>query len=198
MFMQISIMNFKGGEGKSSIALNLSYTYDYGIVVNETYSVLKKHLDEDHLLIVPGDIPKNLDDVIYDFGGGITKYMQPVLERSDIIIIPFVVELLDMEVTLECIHSILSLKLGDKVVLVPNLISVEDKSYPILLETLKEYEFDHLPLCPIRKSAAVKNIFVEHRTVAAMQAEGGLNGFNYRKVNKDFNNLINLINTKKG
>lgn len=196
--MQISIMNFKGGEGKSSIALNLSYTYDYGIVVNETYSVLKKHLDEDHLLIVPGDIPKNLDDVIYDFGGGITKYMQPVLERSDIIIIPFVVELLDMEVTLECIHSILSLKLGDKVVLVPNLISVEDKSYPILLETLKEYEFDHLPLCPIRKSAAVKNIFIEHRTVAEMQAEGGLNGFNYRRVNKDFNNLINLINTKKG
>lgn len=196
--MQISIMNFKGGQGKSSIALNLGYTYDYGIVANETYTVLKKHLDEDHLLIVPGEIPKNLDDVIYDFGGGITKYMQPVLERSDIIIIPFIVELLDMEVTLETIHSVLSLKLGNKVVLVPNLISVDDKSYPILLETLKEYEFDHLPLYPIRKSAAVKNIFVEHRTVAAMQAEGGLNGFNYRKVNKDFNNLINLINTKKG
>ena len=40
-------MNFKGGQGKTSIALNLAFTFDYGIVANETYTVLKNYLDTD-------------------------------------------------------------------------------------------------------------------------------------------------------
>ncbi len=44
-------MNFKGGQGKTSIALNLAFTFDYGIVANETYTVLTNYLDEAHLLI---------------------------------------------------------------------------------------------------------------------------------------------------
>jgi hypothetical protein len=55
-----------------------------------------------------------------------------------------------------------------------------------------------LPICPIRSSTALQNIFSEHKTIGQMQKEGGLNSFNFRKINDDFNKLINLINTYKG
>jgi cellulose biosynthesis protein BcsQ len=194
--MQISIMNFKGGQGKTSIALNLAWELDFGIVANETYTVLKNHLDDEHLLIVTDVIPNELDDVIYDFGGGITKHMSSVLKRSDVVIIPFIAEQANVEVTLEAIKSVK--ELNQNIILVPNKIKEDDKTYNIVLETLKEFGFDSLPIVPIRASTALQNIFNEHKTISKMQKEGGLNSFNFRKINDDFNKLLNLINTYKG
>lgn len=194
--MEISVMNFKGGQGKTSIALNLAYSFDYGIVANETYTVLKNHLDDNHLLITTDAIPSGMDDVIYDFGGGITKHMTDALKRSHVVVIPFIVEQANVEVTVEAINSVLAL--NKNIILVPNKIKASDKDFETLLDTLKEFSFDHLPICPIRSSMALQNIFTEHKTIAQMQSEGGLNGFNYRKVSEDFNNLIKLINTMKG
>lgn len=193
--MEISIMNFKGGQGKTSIALNLAYTLDYGVVANESYTVLKNHLDEDHLLIATGQITDDFDDVIYDFGGGITPHMATVLKRSNVVVIPFIVEQANVEVTIEAINSVLAL--NDNIILVPNKIKEDDKDYLILLETLKEFGFDKLAISPLRASTALQNIFIDHKTISAMQAEGGLNGFNYRKINDDFNKLIELINSYK-
>lgn len=193
--MQISVMNFKGGQGKTSIALNLAYTLDYGIVANESYSVLKNHLDDNHLLVATGAIPNELDDVIYDFGGGITAHMADVIKRSKVVIIPFIVEQANVEVTIEAINSVLAL--NRNVILVPNKIKEDDKDYVAMLDTIKEFGFDNLQLIPLRASTAMQNIFIEHKTVAQMQAEGGLNGFNYRKITEDFNKLIELINSYK-
>lgn len=195
MEMQISVMNFKGGQGKTTIALNLAYTLDYGIVANESYSVLKNHLDDNHLLVATGAIPNELDDVIYDFGGGITAHMADVIKRSKVVVIPFIVEQANVEVTIEAINSVLAI--NRNVILVPNKIKEDDKDYATMLETIKEFGFDHLPLVPLRASTALQNIFVEHKTVAQMQAEGGLHGFNYRKITEDFNKLIELINSYK-
>jgi hypothetical protein len=115
--------------------------------------------------------------------------MADVIKRSKVVVIPFIVEQANVEVTIEAINSVLAI--NRNVILVPNKIKVDDKDYTTMLETIKEFGFDHLPLVPLRASTALQNIFVEHKTVAQMQAEGGLHGFNYRKIAEDFNKLIN-------
>lgn len=73
--MKITVYNFKGGTGKTSIALNLALTMQYAIISNDTYSPLEKVLDPKKFIKLEAgkDLP-NLPEkyfIIFDLGGHI-------------------------------------------------------------------------------------------------------------------------------
>ena len=66
----ITIYNFKGGPGKTSCAMNIALTMDYGVVTNDIYSPIEEVFDN-VLKVSPSeefpDFPTDAE-VIFDLG----------------------------------------------------------------------------------------------------------------------------------
>jgi len=71
--MKITIYNFKGGVGKTSIALNIALNLGLPVVTNDIYSPLERLLGEDKFIKLAKDqtIPtlSSEHSIIFDFGG---------------------------------------------------------------------------------------------------------------------------------
>ncbi len=84
--MKITVYNFKGGTGKTSISMNLALTMDYSVVTNDLYSPLEKVLDDKRILKLNHDdnlpvFPENYD-LIFDFGGHVDVRAIEALKQS--------------------------------------------------------------------------------------------------------------------
>ena len=80
----ITIYNFKGGAGKTSCAMNIALTMDYGVVTNDIYSPIEEVFDN-VLKVSPSeefpDFPTDAE-VIFDLGGYIEARSITVLRNS--------------------------------------------------------------------------------------------------------------------
>ena len=109
--MKITIFNFKGGQGKTTISLALALSYGFFIVTNDEYSPIDKvlpngytkHLAQNEKLPnIPDHIP-----TIYDFNSCSDKRIIKVLGLSEWVIVPVSYSSpLDMQVTIKSIKEI--------------------------------------------------------------------------------------------
>lgn len=182
-------MNFKGGQGKSHIALNLSMTFDLGIVVNEPTSALKHVLEEDEILLLDhkDKIPSEISDCIFDLGGFISPLMDEAIKKSDFVIVP-VKE--DPASALTSIDTLLNLKNYSKnIICIINMQKnfIESKNFLI------DKGCDFVEYFPLRTSAAIENIFVDKKTINEQYNKGGRFAFSFKKVNNEMENIIKHI-----
>lgn len=189
--MKLTVYNFKGGVGKTSISLNMALTLDYGIVTNDIYSPLEDILGKKRVLKISptGKINKLPDDydIIFDLGGYLDERAVPALKQSDYVLIPVVREVLDLKISLSTIKEIE--RHNKNIIIVANRTKKND--YEQIKKVMSKF-YDY-PIFNIKQSQAIPNLLENKISIRNTVNKGGLQAYHYKKIDHQFNELFNFI-----
>ncbi len=192
--MKLTVYNFAGGVGKSSLAAELALVLDYQIITNDIYTPLRIVFDKDSLLRLKPeqkmpDLPEN-SDVIFDLGGYPERRAVVALEQSDLIMVPTLADTNRLNVTISSIKEIK--KYNNKITVIVNFAGSGDLG--LVKEVFsRDEELDEIPIFEIKKSRSISNIISEKKSVHSMILEGGLKKYHFQPVEDQFNRIIRYL-----
>lgn len=197
--MKIIIFNIKGGQGKTSLAVNLALTLNAGVITNDLYSPLEKVLPENQFIKVDlnSDFPNIEEDnmnIIYDLGGWIDKRSVKLFGEADLIIIPIINDYINNQVAINTIEEIK--KYNENILIIAN--RTEKKDYEDIANLIHEIYGDKFPVLELKKTTAFSKIFARSKSIEDIIKEDKLLAFSYREVQKQIEKIIEfIINYKK-
>jgi len=191
--MKIAVYNYKGGVGKTRISLNLSLSLDFGVITNDVYSPLERVLDPERLLKLDigqpiPDLPNDAD-VIFDLGGYPDERAVRILEISDFVLIPVMLDFGDLQVTLDFINEIQ--EFNNNIVVIANKTTKGD--FEQIEEVIHEF-FPQISVLEIKQSRALPNLFQERKSIRDMVNEGGMKKFHFTPIAEQFDAIIHHLN----
>ncbi|WP_300721333.1 hypothetical protein [uncultured Brachyspira sp.] len=196
--MKVVIFNIKGGQGKTSLAINLALTLDAGVVTNDIYSPLEKVLPDDQFIKVDlnsdfPDIPENNDLFIYDLGGWIDVRAIQLFKEADLIIIPMINNYINNQVTINTIDEIK--EYNENILIIAN--RTKKKDYEEIKDIIQNMYGNKFPILELKETTAFDKIFLKEKSIDRIMEEDKLLAFSYRGVQKQIKDIINFINNKR-
>ncbi|MCD8477583.1 MAG: ParA family protein [Sulfurospirillum sp.] len=147
--MIISVINKKGGVGKTPISFSLAKDLGYYLQSNDN-SVIES-IYPDMAKISPS--PEIIDNCIYDFGGFVTSGVLPILKASSAILIPTSNDYNSILRTVETIEEIQPLNENLFVVVTK---TEKESDFETVKNAINQH-FDNLEFFELRLSKAFKN-----------------------------------------
>lgn len=197
--MKIIIFNIKGGQGKTSLAVNLALTLGAGVITNDLYSPLEKVLPENQFIKVDlnSDFPSIEEDninIIYDLGGWIDVRSVKLFSEADLIIIPIINDYINNQVAINTIEEIK--KYNKNILIIAN--RTEKKDYEDIVNLIQGIYGDKFPILELKKTTAFSKIFARSKSIENIIKEDKLLAFSYREVQKQLERIVEfIINYKK-
>jgi len=193
--MKITVMNFKGGVGKTSISVNLAMMMGAYIVTNDFYSPLERVLPQNRIMklknndvlpIFPADL-----SIVFDLGGHIDPRTVDALKQSDVVVIPLFRDFLSLKVSIACIKDVSAF--NKNIVIVNN--RAEKGDFEQVSRVIGQF-YPDLPIFPIKRSKAFENTLKNKKSIKQMVEGGGLDAYNYRLVFEQFCTVAAYIQNK--
>ena len=178
---------------KLPLSLNIAVSLGLPVVTNDQYSPLERLIDKQNFIKLEKEqeIPdfKKDHNLLFDFGGYADKRISKIVSISDYILIPVTNEFLNIQSTINTIKEIE--KINKNIIIIANRTKKGDLDY--ITQSLDKLGFKY-PIFEVKESKAMQNMLIEQKPIMEMIKEGGLKAYNYKKINKQFNNIINFLN----
>lgn len=182
--MRISIINKKGGVGKTSLSFSLAKDLSLFLLSNDDSTIELVYKDKAKIM----HKPKIIDNVVYDFGGFVDTGVLEILNVSDIIIVPLTADLNSFKKTVSLLKEIQN----------ENIILVANKSEKDDFKTIKEYfsKAYKFPIFEIKNSRIWKKTFETKKSVTELKNENKINQYIYRSSIDGYIDLLEHIKGK--
>jgi MinD-like ATPase involved in chromosome partitioning or flagellar assembly len=191
MEKKILIWSIKGGVGKTNIATELALRLNLPIITNEPYTTLSVIFDDKKLLQLKPkeEVPNFNTPMIFDFGGYIDDRIVDVIKQVDIVLIPTIPEVTDIQMLL---HTIMEIKEhnNNMAIIINKYESDKDVA---LVRDIVNMKIADIPIFAIKKTRALPNIYVEKKSIKEMMEGSSLSKFHYAKVDKQFDEIVNFL-----
>ena len=185
----ITIYNFKGGAGKTSCAMNIALTMDYGVVTNDIYSPIEEVFDN-VLKVSPSeefpDFPTDAE-VIFDLGGYIEARSITVLRNSKVVLVPTINEYSILQTTINSVAEIEEYN--------TNICLIANRTKRGVYEEIRQIlsRFYKYPIFEVKESQSIPAIFKKKKSIKAMVEEGGLQKYHFQYLDRQFDKIIEFI-----
>ncbi|MDD5716359.1 MAG: ParA family protein [Sulfuricurvum sp.] len=190
--MNITIVNFKGGVGKSMIAHQLISGFGFRGCEIDPYGSLSDRVPEkvERVDIQAKHLAMPREETIFDFGGFDDIKLDQAIEFSDLIIIPFIPTLETIQGTLDTLIRVASF---DKpILLVPNMSQKENdiQDAKFVFEDALGYEVE---MFSIPMSIALQTAINENKSIIDLSKQSGIKAYAYKKSAKIIRDLYDTI-----
>lgn len=186
--MNITIVNFKGGVGKSMIAHQLITGFGFRGCEIDPYGSLSDRLPErvERIDIRQKRLERPEEATIFDFGGFDDVKLDQAIEHSDLVIIPFIPTLETIQGTVDTLVRVAPM--NKPILLVPNMSQKEGDIHDAKFVFDETLGFE-VEMFPLPMSVALQTAINENRSIIELSQQGGIKAYAYRKSANLIRNL---------
>lgn len=209
--MKIAVYSSKGSAGKTPISANIALDKEFCIGTNEAFHVYDQLLPDNRLIALQTEeaFPEALItediDIVFDLAGSISKLahsMTSAFKMADYVIVPIYNEYKSLVAGLNTITQIQ--EYNQNIIVVATKLQKqkndtfkdnwkESEDFKNIEKALITKVGEGIPILPLKFSKAFDNIFEKQKSIKQLMENNPLAKFNYREVNKQFDELYNLI-----
>lgn len=200
---RVTIWSIKGGVGKTTLALEISYALDIAIITNEEHTILSSILEGDKLMILtPKEEIPLIDseyDIIFDMAGGVhkDKRVKEALEQSSVIVIPSSTKIPDIKGAISTLKEIEKMIINKNVIIVINQYKDKEELKEVIEYFNKFIEkegYKNVSITTIKYSKALeRDIYKKKKSISEIRKENPLSNYTYRKIGEEIDELKKLI-----
>ena len=187
----ITIANFKGGVGKSLIAHQLITSYGYKGIEIDPYGSLQERLPDKVIKvdIKEKNIPEITQDCIFDFGGFDDIKLDEAIQKSNLLLIPFIPTLESVQGTVDTLIRVKEYDIP--LLMVANMVqkSEDVNDAKFVFEEILGFEIE---IFQIPMSIALQTAINENKSVIELANQKGIKAYAYKKAK----NIIESLHLK--
>ena len=183
--MIVSIINKKGGVGKTPISFSLAKDLGYYLQSNDNSVIESIYPDMAKI----SSNPEIIENCVYDFGGFVTAGVLPILKESSVILIPTSNDYNSILRTVETIEEIQPY--NDNLIIVVTKTEKESD-----FQTVKDaisHHFENLEFFELRLSKVFKNCIETGLSISELYHETPLSKCAYKSVYQQYSAILELF-----
>lgn len=197
--MTVTVTNFKGGVGKTSISFNLALELGLSVVENDPAGAMRdlmyphrKTTTVHHVEPEAAAIPVR-PGTLYDFGGFQDHRTFPVIAASDVVVVPTLYSYMDLKASIRSMGKIL--EYNENLILVINRVNASHRfAFSDMVRLVKSY-FGSRPIFVLKlpESKGMINSTNRSRSIRSLAEESALSRKNYAGLMGDFDELVKTV-----